>query len=351
MLPREADTAEHLDGGRADPVEPVGGERRGDRGRAVALGDVGRVAGPRRVVRGGATELDRAQHVRAEVLDGLERADRPAELLPLLRVLEGQLERAGCGTDPVEHERDGEAVAASRRAPPAVDPPSGRASAPARVSVANLRVPSTVSSGVTATPGCPGTTAATGGSETPVATSSRSAATPSGTCTFVPWSRPSLSTRTGSRPGVGQRDGSHVLAGREAGQPLLGHRVGGQVGQEADRADGTRGEGPREHGAPHLLEREREVDHARPGAARRFGREHPREAEVGETPPRRRRRPRARRARRGRRRVGARSVRYRRTESRRRSWSSLNSKSTPRAPRGRAQPSSGDLTPASGRRP
>ena len=93
MLPREADAAVHLDERRAHRVQLVGRERlRHGRG-AVALGRVGGVGGPARVVRAGAGELDGAEHVGAEVLHGLERADRAVELSPLLRVLDRHLQR------------------------------------------------------------------------------------------------------------------------------------------------------------------------------------------------------------------------------------------------------------------
>ena len=83
VLPREADATEHLDRARAHLVERVGRERLGHGGGAMAFGGVGRVAGPGRVVRGSAGELDRPQHVRAEVLDRLEGPDRDIELLAL----------------------------------------------------------------------------------------------------------------------------------------------------------------------------------------------------------------------------------------------------------------------------
>src|SRR2546430_4965203 len=56
------------------------------------------------------SELDGAEHVGAEVLNGLERADRAAELASVLRVLDGHLERPRCGADAVDDRRDPEAV-------------------------------------------------------------------------------------------------------------------------------------------------------------------------------------------------------------------------------------------------
>ena len=70
-----------------------------------------RVVGrPARVVARGAAELDGAQHVGAEMLDRLERADRLVELHPLLGVLDRELERARRGTDAVDDVRGGQAI-------------------------------------------------------------------------------------------------------------------------------------------------------------------------------------------------------------------------------------------------
>ena len=90
MLPREADAAEHLDRAAAELRERVARERLGHHRGAVRLRRVGVVGGPARVVAGRPAELERAQHVGAEVLDGLERADRLVELHALLGVLDGE---------------------------------------------------------------------------------------------------------------------------------------------------------------------------------------------------------------------------------------------------------------------
>ena len=71
---------------------------------------VGVVGGPARVVRPGPGQLDGAEHVGAEVLHRLERADRAVELASLLRVLDGHLERPRRGADAVDDRRDPEAV-------------------------------------------------------------------------------------------------------------------------------------------------------------------------------------------------------------------------------------------------
>src|SRR5262249_7701801 len=76
----------------------------------VALGRVGGVGGPARVVRARARELDGAEHVGAQVLHGLERADRTVELASLLRVVDRHLEGAGGGADTVDNGGDLNAV-------------------------------------------------------------------------------------------------------------------------------------------------------------------------------------------------------------------------------------------------
>src|SRR5438132_1086455 len=86
VLPREADAAVDLDvlGGAVEVrVRAVRlGERRGQR---QLLGVLGRR--PAGVVRGRTRHLDLHEHVRALVLDRLERTDRTSELVALLRVL------------------------------------------------------------------------------------------------------------------------------------------------------------------------------------------------------------------------------------------------------------------------
>ena len=74
---------------------------------SAAIGVVGR---PARVVARGAPQLDGAQHVGAQVLDRLERADRLVELHALLGVLDHHLQRARGGADTVDDVRDREPV-------------------------------------------------------------------------------------------------------------------------------------------------------------------------------------------------------------------------------------------------
>ena len=99
--------------------------RLGDRRRAGQLRRVG-VGRPRREVRRRAAALGVEQHLRRLVLHGLERADRHAELLALLDVLDGHVERAlrdadELGADTATSARSSAAADVARRArsPPA----------------------------------------------------------------------------------------------------------------------------------------------------------------------------------------------------------------------------------------
>ena len=95
VLPRVADAREHLDGIRADAEERVAGERLRHRRGAVQLRGVLVIGGPQAVVRARAPELERREHVGAQVLHCLERTDRPIELRPFVAVCDGHVE---CGT-------------------------------------------------------------------------------------------------------------------------------------------------------------------------------------------------------------------------------------------------------------
>ena len=91
VLPGVADAAVDLDALLGDESLAVAGGRFRDARRqlppAVVLGD-----GHGSEVGGGAGLLEADEHVGELVLDGLERADGTAELLPLLRVLQGEIE-------------------------------------------------------------------------------------------------------------------------------------------------------------------------------------------------------------------------------------------------------------------
>src|ERR1019366_1946161 len=98
VFPRESDATMNLNVLRRAVEVRLGTERlrqaRGDREFVVAL-----LRGPGRVVGGGLSRLDVEQHVRALVLDRLERTDRPTELHTVLRVLDRVVEDALRATD------------------------------------------------------------------------------------------------------------------------------------------------------------------------------------------------------------------------------------------------------------
>src|SRR5580765_4163621 len=93
VLPREADAAVDLDALAGGVTVGVGAVGLRHCGRERRLGDVVRDR-PRGVVRRRLRALDLDEHVGAFVLDRLEAADRPAELLAHLRVLDRHLEDA-----------------------------------------------------------------------------------------------------------------------------------------------------------------------------------------------------------------------------------------------------------------
>ena len=119
MLPGEADAAVHLD--------EVARDLRVRR-RAVHLGQAGgqrhvlAVGGerPQPVVSRRAGRLRLGQHVRAHVLDGLERADRPPELDPHPGVPGGHLHGPGSAADLLGGQQDGRGVEHPAEHPPAV---------------------------------------------------------------------------------------------------------------------------------------------------------------------------------------------------------------------------------------
>ncbi|PYO25216.1 MAG: hypothetical protein DMD85_04445 [Candidatus Rokuibacteriota bacterium] len=97
-LPREADAAVHLDRLAADLPRRVVDVGLGHRGRELAVLGAA-VEGPRGVVGRRVRVLDLEQHLGALVADGLEGADRLAELLAHLRVLHRHVETAARGAE------------------------------------------------------------------------------------------------------------------------------------------------------------------------------------------------------------------------------------------------------------
>ena len=109
VLPGEADPAVHLDRGVGNAPAGVGGvglRHRGRQRQRLGLG----VGGPGRAVDGGAGVLGLEQHLRAAVRDRLVGADRPAELLAVLGVLDRHLHRPLGDAGRLGGKRDAEPV-------------------------------------------------------------------------------------------------------------------------------------------------------------------------------------------------------------------------------------------------
>ena len=122
VLPREADAAVELDARGGDPPVRVGhvglGHAHGER----ALGDA-LVHRPRRVVGDRLAVLHVHEHVGGPVLDALVRADRPAEGLADLGVLDRHVEHLLGAAAHLGAERDGGAIEHAARAAPSPRPP------------------------------------------------------------------------------------------------------------------------------------------------------------------------------------------------------------------------------------
>ena len=95
VLPGEADAAVDLEAGGHHPAGGVASTRSWPSTRRRTASGSPAASAPGGVVDGGAHALDVDEHVGAAVLDGLEAADRPAELHPVLGVLDGQVEHPG----------------------------------------------------------------------------------------------------------------------------------------------------------------------------------------------------------------------------------------------------------------
>src|SRR5665213_546309 len=106
VLPRETDTAVNLNVLRRAVEIRLGTERlreaRRNRQFIVAL-----LGGPGRVVGRRLRRLNVEEHVRALVLDRLERSDRPTELHAVLRVFHGVVEHPLCAADLFSGQRRG----------------------------------------------------------------------------------------------------------------------------------------------------------------------------------------------------------------------------------------------------
>ena len=76
VLPGVADAAEHLDGGIAHGGQSPGERLRPQRGKVPLSCVAGIIGGPQRVDHPAAGQLDGLEHVDAQMLDRLERADR-----------------------------------------------------------------------------------------------------------------------------------------------------------------------------------------------------------------------------------------------------------------------------------
>ena len=100
VLPGEADATENLDRGISHRCEPPG-ERLGPQGGQPPLFVAGRIGSPQRMNDASAGELHCLVHVDAQMLDGLEAADRLAELLSHLGVFDGHVHHCSRGTESV----------------------------------------------------------------------------------------------------------------------------------------------------------------------------------------------------------------------------------------------------------
>src|SRR6185369_11212307 len=89
-----------------------------------------------------------------------------------------------------------------------------------------------------------------------------------------------------ARARLEERKGRDSAAVADAGQPTSSLSFVARV-RDHEPPDDRAEEGPRHRDSPHLAEHDRELEHAEPGTAVRFGEDHPRPAELRETLPRR----------------------------------------------------------------
>ena len=292
VLPREPDAAVDLDvlgGGVEVRVRAVRlRERRGERQLVGILG-----GGPAGVVRGRARHLDLHEHVRALVLDRLERTDRTSELVALLRVLRRHVE-ARC--EPPTISADSAAAAWSSvfvsAAAPVPASPSSVAGVLLNEIFACLRVMSSVCSAVRVTPSASGSTtkrltslpsfAATieqvrrrAVHDVGLVTGELAAARPSPRCPRAPTCR-SARRRRAPRASSRRRCREELLL------LVVGAGVEDRVRGEHDRGEVRRGE----ELLAHLLHEDGELDEAEADTAVLLGDGHAEPAEVGHLLPR-----------------------------------------------------------------
>ena len=296
MLPREADAAEDLDRVAADagtrrPRTPWPWWRRGGASAGSASS-----ARPARVVRAGPAELERAQHVGAEVLHGLERADRLVELRPLLRVLDRELERTRAAPTPSTTSGDstrsttGHAARASASSPRRAASPARRRARPCLLA----RAVDGLGGGDPHALGTPRRRRTRRARRSRTAETSTMSRPPRrATCTFVPEQPVAPRARAvdacrqlARRAGLEQRERCRRSSRRPG--PAAGRRdprlepTASTVETAATADDEERA---RVHDPAHLLEHDAHVDHAHPRAAVLLGHEQADDAQVGQAPP------------------------------------------------------------------
>ena len=153
------------------------------------------------------------------------------------------------------------------------------------MTVANLRVPSIVVSGATATPGRSGVSAATGS----VGRARRhEQEVGRHTVGDVHLGAVELSVVVEVdrvRAIVGEGHGADAAPDGEAGQPLGRRRVVAEIGEQTDRPDGTRREGARVHELPISSSASARSTIPIPAPPADLGREHPGDPELGEPVP------------------------------------------------------------------
>ena len=276
---------------RADPGEVVGGEGERHRRGPVPLRRRRGVGCPARVVAHGPRHLDRPEHVGAQVLHGLQRPDRHAELVTLVRVRHGQVERGLRCTDAVDDRAGGQPV--ERRAHGVgrlgADP-AGRAGVEdhGRLGVRPVDRRGRDHRGVAALDGEDAEAGPVGGDD-----QQHVRARPAVDVHLRAGHAPRVVVAGGPGGGLApgdpacrlvERDGTARLPGGEGGQSRVGPPAVQRV-DEADRADGGRQVGGGAGGPAQLLEDDGRVDEPAARATALGRREEPDDAEFDEAAP------------------------------------------------------------------